>query len=236
MNRKRSKGKVALTPFPKSAVAARRIIGVSELHQAPPGNAGASTHAQGRAPADRSASASPWPPAKLDSVEPSSANRTGVPLAGGMRHRRVLACLARRRPAARRLLGTRLHAQGTRADDRLLAREQLGRQLLHAPAGADDAGRGLQRGERDRAQELEGEARDAQSPRRSRRSKAAVISAAGAPPWSACGSHGPRACSLGTKRPPSCEEDALAHRLGASVARQASDGVGQPSRVAQRRP
>ena len=212
MNRKRSNGSAALTPLPKSAVAARRVSGVSGS----PGQ-------------QRVAQAHPHPPrAKRPRVvEPAHLHRRrgearvarvvqreahGL-AAGRRRHRRVRLGPSPGRRGSRQPPGTGLHAQRARADDRLLARQQLGRQLLHAPAGAHDARAQRQRGERNRAQELETEARDAQlrarlQPLECRRSSAPP----GAPPCSACGSHGPRACSVGTKRSPSAMKMALAHR------------------------
>ncbi len=65
----------------------------------------------------------------------------------------------------------------------------------------------------------------------SMRSNRPVISAAGAPPCSACGSHGPRAWTVGMKRPRSAVK--MLSLIAASIL-QAGDELCEPVRIAQR--
>ena len=208
MNRKRSNGSAALTPLPKSAVAARRASGarllarqqrVAQAHPHPPGPERAGV----------------VEPAHLHRAWPRSSRRRVV---GAARARtaepRCCALAPRPRPRARtRRVGPRPAAAPARAPPR--TRSALARQISsspdrsasarpRAPARAARGARCASRASAARAGSGAGTrspgARSRSSAPGCRRSKAAAISAAGAPPCSARGSHGPRACSVGAKR------------------------------------
>ena len=160
MNRKRSNGSAALTPLPKSAVAASRASGRRLL-------AGQQRMAQAHPHASRTERARLAEPAhlhrragkaRLGRAVEREAHRLA---ARRRRHRRGVPARQRpRRAAADRARPAR--AARWRGTIVLARRAQLGRELLHAAARPHDARRQRQRGERDRAQELEGEPADAQ--------------------------------------------------------------------------
>ena len=148
MNRKRSNGSAALTPLPKSAVAASRASGVS----CSPGSSGWRRRIHTRAGPSAAGSSSQRISialaAKLASPASSSAKRTGLP---ALRRRERLACAAAvgARPARRRLGHARLAIACTRS---ALARQTTSPprpsssapalssagELLHAAPGAHD--------------------------------------------------------------------------------------------------